>query len=771
MKTLEVLKQLNDIKKKGSKNSIKNVDFDGFNISLEIDNSEALEKVEKIGAEISEEVKEKIGTLEKKLTNASIDSVSFDGSQTIIVLSNGHVIKSKIVEDTSLTKKEIESLAKSLIEESNDSLNKRLFNKKKNVNVNDILKIIQFIEDEIGFISKKIDTNKKEINTKVDKETSVASIRTKIETSFTQEKLDAKFIKNLPEYKDKKGIIGGNADPYAIHKNRKNEISSIAEKTSLHNDDIFIIEDSENLYVKKKVKSSNILTSPAGSDGYVQFNDNGSFGADSSFRWDKTKRGLDLGHKSAQNQPFYIYADDTDTAYVLASTGSGKPLILGGTSSLHTRLRFDYNRAVFTNGNVGIGIDTPLVRLDVLGSHLAGTGMARFKGVATGGFITVDTTQIGEAGVLFKSVGTLIGQIGVRKSDNAVYIKNIISGASDLMTFASDGNVGIGTDTPLAKLHINGGTGSLATGIAFGVGNSGIFEIIDGSLTFYITGGNKWHMSSTGFYLNHTQGPEIYAGSLASSIIPNFIPNRSDLNTGIGWAGLDQGSLIAGGVEVARFGDGTNPKLILNPDGAVGGNTGLWFGGGLTGLYEVVANRLVVQGINGRFAFGLHDSNPWFKLQGATGATYWSFQSITGDNVINTQTRDFEIRSTLKDNAFFMNATTGFIGFGTNAPHSLLDVRGSVALACVEKTSAYTFTSDDYHVEQQTSGVTDTLLSSTGVVGRIYVYSNTSGGSTTLQTTSSETIYTTAGTVTSITVTDGQSYILQARPSGGWKII
>lgn len=55
------------------------------------------------------------------------------------------------------------------------------------------------------------------------------------------------------------------ADVNAIHKNTAAEISTITEKTSLNDDDLFIIEDSASGFVKKKVKKSNVGSSSSGS--------------------------------------------------------------------------------------------------------------------------------------------------------------------------------------------------------------------------------------------------------------------------------------------------------------------------------------------------------------------------------------------------------------------------------------------------------------------------------------------------------------------------
>ena len=43
---------------------------------------------------------------------------------------------------------------------------------------------------------------------------------------------------------------------------------------------------------------------------------------------------------------------------------------------------------------------------------------------------------------------------------------------------STNGDVGIGTDAPLSKLHVDGGVGSLATGLIFGDGDTGFYIAI-----------------------------------------------------------------------------------------------------------------------------------------------------------------------------------------------------------------------------------------------------------------------------------------------------
>ena len=52
---------------------------------------------------------------------------------------------------------------------------------------------------------------------------------------------------------------GGGTDANAVHVNASNEITAITEKTSVDNQDEFIIEDSDASYVKKSITRKNII--------------------------------------------------------------------------------------------------------------------------------------------------------------------------------------------------------------------------------------------------------------------------------------------------------------------------------------------------------------------------------------------------------------------------------------------------------------------------------------------------------------------------------
>ncbi len=68
-------------------------------------------------------------------------------------------------------------------------------------------------------------------------------------------------------------------DGAAIHNNVANEISAVTEKTTLHNDDLLLIEDSEASYVKKKVKLLNISSGSGTDENAIHDNVSGEIAA------------------------------------------------------------------------------------------------------------------------------------------------------------------------------------------------------------------------------------------------------------------------------------------------------------------------------------------------------------------------------------------------------------------------------------------------------------------------------------------------------------
>ncbi|MBC8277581.1 MAG: hypothetical protein H8E46_05070 [FCB group bacterium] len=96
--------------------------------------------------------------------------------------------------------------------------------------------------------------------------------------------------------------------------------------------------------------------------------------------------------------------------------------------------------------------------------------------------------------------------------------------------------------------------------ILFGDGDSYIYEMSDDQIGFATAGGWRWYTNASGIVMSGG-GALRLAGSATS---PSYAARNSDINTGVGWAGADSLSLIAGGVEGVRIaeGAGNNSSMV-----------------------------------------------------------------------------------------------------------------------------------------------------------------------------------------------------------------
>jgi len=97
--------------------------------------------------------------------------------------------------------------------------------------------------------------------------------------------------------------------------------------------------------------------------------------------------------------------------------------------------------------------------------------------------------------------------------------------------------------------------------LAFGDGDTGIYQPGDNALGYAFAGNNRWNMNSSAFW--SVPGPSLAANTTPSATVSTIHPNVNDLDTGIGWVGTDVGALIAGGINVMQWGEtgGSTPLL------------------------------------------------------------------------------------------------------------------------------------------------------------------------------------------------------------------
>jgi hypothetical protein len=247
------------------------------------------------------------------------------------------------------------------------------------------------------------------------------------------------------------------------------------------------------------------------------------------------------------------------------------------------------------------------------------------------------------------------------------------SGSTGLFVL-SNGNVGVGTDSPVQKLDVN--TGASSGGIKITANNtynsqlffynestlrSAITSIAGGNLAFYHNGGDKLVIDNSGNVGIGTTSPGHKLDISTSDTIPVKITGTSTSGTGIYLDNDRTGSklfgILVGNTGAGDFSikdeDAGVDRLVIKSDGNVGIGT------------TSPSTKLEVQG--GRL-----------RVDGGTEAGVLEIGNDTKTNYIFTSEKDLYIRTDASDADIILQATgtQGNVGIGTDNPTSKLHISG-----------------------------------------------------------------------------------------------
>jgi hypothetical protein len=253
---------------------------------------------------------------------------------------------------------------------------------------------------------------------------------------------------------------------------------------SIENVSVQLITSASNQIQKRELGTGAFGPTPVGAylplaggtmTGVTQFNDHTQHGDQVLAKWG-AGNDLTIQHNgtnsgianSVGNLYISNHADDKDIIFE-SDNGSG-------ASVSYFTLDGSTTHAYFSNpGNVGIGTTSPGAKLDVL---VGGTNHIQLGASALG------------------STGDYIG--GLYYSSNKLLMESFLvgTGYQDILLSPNGGNVGIGTTSPVRKLHIQDTTGNPQLVIGDG---ASIYSSIQSANSLYINAGDGGGGSTTIF--------------------------------------------------------------------------------------------------------------------------------------------------------------------------------------------------------------------------------------------------------------------------------
>ena len=454
-----------------------------------------------------------------------------------------------------------------------------------------------------------------------------------------------------------------------------------------------------------------------------------------------TTSGATLIRADGTNGTLFSVVDDLSDSLMSVNNSAGLPVLEVFADDRVVMGQYGQNDFVLVNNKLGLGTNNPAYKLDINGT-LNVSGNTSLSTISITGTINSSATEAirinnNNGFISFYNsaastrTGYLQGNTGnsvLLASENNALLQFAVGGTVRA-TINTNGNLGIGTTIPSAKLtivdNVNGGTINLVgrtsddtAAINFrATGDSSTYAYIspdtnefrlyhnDGFMSFYPGGTEKWRITSAGvFESNNAQTIRTSTGNLTLATAAGnghiILSNHGTGNVGIGTVSPSSllnvsGTGTLGSVFQEKITNGTT-TLALGTNATAAevqsqGSVPLYlnYGGNNVCIVPVGSGNVGIGTTTPNAPLVIHSNSTQLKLQTSSGPTaYFSTISSLYDSthpfsigVANNNASTTEYLGIYADGGGSNNRVSfpnGNVGIGNTSPAYKLDVSGTI---------------------------------------------------------------------------------------------